>query len=128
MILGALIDLAGEYAGLRAGLARLARGRFEFRKRKVVTGSLAAIKIDVVIRARDEVERNFREISALIERVLAGEEVIIGKAGKPVAKLVPLKAAKRARTPGFLKGRIRIAADFDAPLPDAWLDAFEGKR
>jgi prevent-host-death family protein len=66
-------------------------------------------------------------LSSLLEEVSAGEEITIAKAGKPLARLVPLTAARRTRKPGFLKGRIRIAADFDAPLPDALLDAFEGK-
>jgi len=74
------------------------------------------------------IHRAKTHLSRLVDEVSAGREVTIAKAGKPLAKLVPLTAAKRARTPGFLKGRIRIAADFDAPLPDALLDAFEGKR
>ena len=53
------------------------------------------------------------ELSALIEAVQRGEEVIIGKAGKPVAKLVPYNGAKSARVPGTLRGRICIADDFD---------------
>ena len=47
--------------------------------------------------------------------------------GKPKAKLVPLRQAGR-RTPGSAKGTIQIAGDFDAPLPDAVLDAFSGRR
>lgn len=66
-------------------------------------------------------------LSRVLDEVSAGEEFTIAKAGKPVAKLVPLTARPR-RKPGFLKGRIRIAADFDAPLPEALLDVFEGKR
>lgn len=62
------------------------------------------------------------QLSALIERVLAGREVVIGKAGKPVAKLVPFKLDKRARKPGALRGRIVIAEDFD-DLPDDLADA-----
>ena len=54
------------------------------------------------------------QLSALIERVLAGDEIIIGKAGKPVAKLVRFERPDRPRSPGALKGRIRIADDFDA--------------
>ncbi len=58
---------------------------------------------------------------------MRGEETIIAKAGKPAAKLVPIKPVKSARTPGFLKGKIKIAADFDAPLRDDLLDAFDGR-
>lgn len=63
------------------------------------------------------------QLSALIERVLAGEEIIIGKAGKPVAKLVRFERPEHPRLPGALKGRIRIADDFDA-LPDDLRTAF----
>ena len=57
------------------------------------------------------------ELSALIEKVQKGHEVILAKAGKPVARLVPYRGAARSRTPGALKGRIWIAPDFDS-LPD----------
>lgn len=63
------------------------------------------------------------QLSALIERVLAGEEIVIGKAGKPVAKLVPFERPSRPRVPGALKGRIRVAEDFDQ-LPDDFRAAF----
>ena len=53
------------------------------------------------------------QLSALIEKVLSGQEVIIGKAGKPVAKLVPYKHAGQPRKPGALRGKIKIADDFD---------------
>lgn len=46
-----------------------------------------------------------------------GEEVVIAVAGKPAARLVPIVPADATRTPGALKGKIRIADDFDAPLP-----------
>lgn len=63
------------------------------------------------------------QLSALIEKVLAGEEVIIGKAGKPVAKLVPFERNDEPRRPGALKGKIRIAEDFDE-LPKDIAEAF----
>ena len=53
------------------------------------------------------------QLSALIERVLGGEDVIIGKAGKPVARLVRYSDVGKSRKPGALKGKIRIADDFD---------------
>ena len=53
------------------------------------------------------------QLSALIEKVLAGEEIIIGKAGKPVAKLVRYERSQEDRRPGVLKGKIKIAKDFD---------------
>ena len=67
-------------------------------------------------------------LSRLLDRVAEGAEVVIAKAGRPVAKLVPIAPAKRVRKPDFLKGKIKIAADFDAPLPEHLLDAFEGRR
>jgi len=63
------------------------------------------------------------QLSALIERVLAGNEVIIGKAGKPVAKLVPYERSEETRHPGALRGKIKIAADFD-DLPGDIAEAF----
>jgi len=57
------------------------------------------------------------QLETLIERALRGEEVIIGKAGKPVARLVKYERAEAVRTPGALAGRITIADDFDK-LPD----------
>lgn len=63
------------------------------------------------------------QLSALIERVLAGEEIIIGKAGKPVARLVKFERPQGPRQPGALKGQICIADDFD-DLPDDLRAAF----
>ena len=58
-------------------------------------------------------------LSELVDRAAAGEEVIIAKAGKPMARLVPLQV--RERKPGRLKGRMLIADDFDAYLPEDFL-------
>ena len=65
--------------------------------------------------------------SRLIENVLQGDDVTIARAGKPVARLVPIKEAKIIRKPGALKGKIFIADDFDAPLPLDLQVAFEGR-
>jgi prevent-host-death family protein len=67
-------------------------------------------------------------LSKLVDEVASGQETVIAKAGKPVAKLVPFGKDKPARKPGFLKGKLHTPDDFDAPLPDEILDAFEGKR
>jgi prevent-host-death family protein len=67
-------------------------------------------------------------LSRLVDQVAAGAEIVIAKAGKPLAKLVPYEPRKPKRTPGLMKGKIRIAKDFDAPLPDDLLDAFEGGK
>jgi prevent-host-death family protein len=66
-------------------------------------------------------------LSALVEQAAAGAEIIIAKGGKPRAKLVPLRQAGN-RKPGRAKGRIWIAADFDAPLPKTVLDGFTDPR
>lgn len=63
------------------------------------------------------------QLSALIEKVLAGEDVIIGKAGKPVARLIRYENNRRPRCPGALKGQIIIADDFDE-LPEDIAAAF----
>ena len=65
-------------------------------------------------------------LSRLLDRVAQGEEVIIAKSGRPVAKLVRITG--EPRTPGSLKGRIRVGPDFDQPLPDEILEAFRGER
>jgi len=61
--------------------------------------------------------------SALIEKVMSGEEIIIGKAGKPVAKLVRYERREESRQPGALKGKIKIADNFDE-LPNDIAEAF----
>ena len=63
------------------------------------------------------------QLSALVDEAAAGKEIIIAKAGRPRAKLVPLRESVRRR-PGRAKGRIWMADDFDAPLPPTWLEAF----
>jgi len=63
------------------------------------------------------------QLSKLIERAEAGEEVIIARAGKPVAKLVPYRESKAPRHGGQWKGKVRIADDFDE-LPEDIATAF----
>ncbi len=63
--------------------------------------------------------------SKLLEMVQRGEEVIVAKAGRPVARLVPAGPVGARRTPGSARGKIRVAEDFDAPLPEDILSAFE---
>ena len=66
-------------------------------------------------------------LSRLLVRVAAGEEITIAKAGRPIARLVPLAPAHPHRTPGSARGKIWVSPDFDAPLPDDLLAAFEGQ-
>ena len=66
--------------------------------------------------------------SKLVDSVMAGEEVVIAKAGKPAARLVPIDRNKHSGVQfGLMKGEIVIADDFDAPLPGDLLRAFEGE-
>ncbi len=67
-------------------------------------------------------------LSELVERAASGEEVVIAKAGEPKARLVPLARPARPRKPGAWKGRVVVSPDFDAPLPEDVLAAFEGRR
>lgn len=60
-------------------------------------------------------------LSRLVEQASAGEEIIIAKAGKPMARLVPLAPAIKPKRLGLLQGKIGIASDFDAPLPPDFL-------
>jgi len=57
-------------------------------------------------------------LSNLLERVISGEEIIIARAGKPIAKLVPLIPKAARRLPGNDRGRVVIKPDFDEPLPE----------
>jgi len=63
-------------------------------------------------------------LSRLLEKVSAGEEVIIAKAGKPVAKLVPIKRAPKKRVWGTAKGDFVVPDDFNDPLPKEIEDLF----
>lgn len=68
------------------------------------------------------------QLSRLVDEAAAGKEVIIARAGKPVAKLVPLTppSTTQRRVLGRLAGQLTVPQDFDAPLPSDMLDAFEG--
>ncbi len=66
-------------------------------------------------------------LSRLLEDVAAGEEIIIAKAGKPMAKLVPIETEKPRIRLGLLAGMGTVPDDFDDPLPDEVLAAFEGR-
>jgi prevent-host-death family protein len=66
-------------------------------------------------------------LSRIIDEVAAGAEVIIAKAGKPMARLSPITAPVRKKHLGLLKGKIKVPDDFNAPLDDEVLGAFEGR-
>jgi prevent-host-death family protein len=62
--------------------------------------------------------------STLVQEAAAGEEIIIAKAGLPMARLAPLEKMNVRKTLGMLKGKIRVSEDFDAPLPPEILRGF----
>jgi prevent-host-death family protein len=78
------------------------------------------------------VKVNIREaktaLSKLVQRVAAGEEVTITKAGVPVARLVPVEPKNAKRKLGLYRSKIWMADDFDAPLPDDILAGFLGTK
>lgn len=63
-------------------------------------------------------------LSKLLRRVAAGEEIVIAKSGRPVAKLIPLNSGA-SRVPGSAKDKVKIQDDFDAPLPKELQREFE---
>ena len=65
-------------------------------------------------------------LSRLLDRVAAGEEIVIARGGRPVARLVPEQPAPARRVLGSGGGQIWMSDDFDAPLPDELLADFEG--
>jgi prevent-host-death family protein len=66
-------------------------------------------------------------LGRLLRRVSAGEEIVIARAGKPIARLVPAETPKPLRVLGADRGKIRIADGFDAPLPPDIQAYFEGE-
>lgn len=66
-------------------------------------------------------------LSRLVDEVAAGKEIIIAKAGRPMARLTPMTATVKKKTLGLLKGKIKVPDDFNAPLHDEVLATFEGR-
>jgi prevent-host-death family protein len=66
-------------------------------------------------------------LSKLVDEANEGKEVIIAKAGKPMARLVPIRSGRKRRRLGPLAGRFSTPADFDAPLPEELVALFEGR-
>ena len=67
------------------------------------------------------------QLSKLVERAAAGQDVIIARGGKPVARLTRLAPPARKIRFGLLKGKVKVDPDFDAPLPEDVVRAFEGR-
>ena len=91
------------------------------------SGLVRLYELEVMYMLITNISEAKAQLSALIEKALAGEEVIIGKAGKPVVKLVRYQRSEEQRKPGALKGKIKIADDFDE-LPDDIAEAFGIKK
>jgi prevent-host-death family protein len=66
-------------------------------------------------------------LSKLVDRAAGGEEIIIAKDGKPVARLLPYVDKGTVRRPGAMRGKIRIRKTFDAPLPKDLIASFAAK-
>jgi prevent-host-death family protein len=66
------------------------------------------------------------QLSKLLEQVARGDDVLIARAGVPVARLVPVEPPATARVLGTEAGRLHVADDFDAPLPPDVLTSFSG--
>jgi prevent-host-death family protein len=66
-------------------------------------------------------------LSQLVDKAAAGEDVVVSRNGKPLVRITRLEETKRPIRFGVLKGKVKIAKDFDAPLPDDVLASFEGR-
>ena len=66
-------------------------------------------------------------LSRLVDEVAAGAEIIIAKAGKPMARLTPIAAPVRKKNLGLLKGKVKVPDNFNAPMDDETLASFEGR-
>jgi prevent-host-death family protein len=86
----------------------------------------ASSSVKVTRRATINVAEAKARLPELIERAALGEEIVLSRAGKPRARLVPLEDGRKAlRIPGKGKARFRITRDFDEPLPPEVLASFE---
>lgn len=66
-------------------------------------------------------------LSQLVDRAAAGEDVVVSRNGKPLVRITQLASAPKRIKFGVLKGKLRVAADFNAALPDDVLASFEGR-
>jgi prevent-host-death family protein len=66
------------------------------------------------------------QLSRLVDQAASGQDVVIARNGKPVARLTAISEPKPVRY-GVLKGKVTVADDFEAPLPDSVIEGFEGR-
>jgi len=67
------------------------------------------------------------QLSKLVDEAAAGTDIIIGRNGRPVARITALESSKAPIRFGLMKNRIKVTGGFDAPLPEAILAAFQGR-
>lgn len=71
------------------------------------------------------VQQAAAQMEELLDRATAGEEIVMVRSGRPVARLVPIPPRAAPRVPGRFAGKIVVSGDFNAPLPNDLLDEFE---
>jgi prevent-host-death family protein len=87
---------------------------------------LSLVYLEVAMDSVINIHEAKTHLSKIVDEVAAGAEVIIAKAGKPMARLSPISAPARPKKPGLLKGKIKVPDDFNEPLDDVIAD-FEGR-
>lgn len=88
---------------------------------------LSLVNMEATMGTTVNVHEAKTHLSRLLDEVAAGAEVVIAKAGKPVARIVPIEAAPRPKQLGLLRGRIRVPDDFNAALSPEDLADFEDR-
>lgn len=113
-------------AGARVGPAEPCRVRAHLPDQAIFSPILRPIHAWQAVKTVNLYEAKMN-LSRLVEQAAGGEEIVIAKAGRPLARLVPLASRQGPRPLGLLAGQVRIGADFDAPLPAELSEAFDGK-
>jgi prevent-host-death family protein len=116
-------------SGIKASKLQAARaGRSGLSRRSIQT-RLDQIEVPAGCPAMDTVNIYDAKtrLSQLVDKAAAGEDVVVSRHGKPLVRITRLDAPRRHVTFGLLKGRFKVPKNFDAPLPDETLAAFEGR-
>ena len=117
-----------EYKTGKVTVGLVAQGGSSFHSRVTedLTNGKQRTKLSLVM-TKVNIHQAKTQLSRLVDLAAGGKEIVIAKAGKPVARLVPYVTKTEARRLGQLRGKIKIKKNFDAPLSSQLLDAFEGK-
>jgi prevent-host-death family protein len=96
----------------------------------VATPLLFSLRVEVYMTTTQtfNIQEAKTHLSSLLQAVASGAEVIIAKAGKPMARLSRIEESRPHIRFGVLKGKVKVSDDFDAPLPDNILLEFEGRK